>query len=213
MARIPWTSSGTFGPTPGTSPGNTHSNSKPGHRSPCRHGSTPSDSGDVRRPPRASARFTGDSAESSPIRCSPSRIRMPLCGIERAGPAAEDGWSLRTARCREPRGPWATGCRDCFPSLRPDAVDLKNRRFGNTPGRTRTCNPRFRRPMLYPLSYGCARPIVAVLWAGQRRPAVPGGDGGESVVYPFRWRFVRADGVGADTRESGPGRLAGTTWL
>jgi hypothetical protein len=34
-----------------------------------------------------------------------------------------------------------------------------NRIFQSTPGRTRTCNPRFWRPVLYQLSYG--RPVLA----------------------------------------------------
>ena len=71
-------------------------------------------------------------------------------------------------------------------TLHDKALELDQQGVSNTPGRTRTCNPRFRRPMLYPLSYGCVESIVAVLRAGQPQRAagaVPQPHGGDSVVY------------------------------
>gem|GEM_PF-3623987 len=37
----------------------------------------------------------------------------------------------------------------------------------NTPGRIRTCDPRFRKPMLYPLSYGCTSQNYIRSWWGK----------------------------------------------
>ena len=58
-----------------------------------------------------------------------------------------------------------------------------------TPGRIRTCDPRFRRPMLYPLSYGRMgqqRGISGCGW-GERRdsnPRSPGPQPGALTTWP-----------------------------
>ena len=45
----------------------------------------------------------------------------------------------------------------------------------STPGRTRTCNPRFRRPMLYPLSYGRVTWLSVYAVNGRPAPLSPTG--------------------------------------
>lgn len=65
--------------------------------------------------------------------------------------------------------------------------------------------------MLYPLSYGCVLPIVAVLRAGQppefqgRPPeALRRAGGRRDCRVSLRWRFARADGDGAVPADAGP---------
>jgi hypothetical protein len=69
------------------------------------------------------------------------------------------------------------------------------------PGRIRTCNPRLRRPVLYPLSYG--RNFDVIVWSGQQdlnlRPSAPKADALPDCAMP-RSLFRRASYAGAPCR-------------
>ncbi len=77
--------------------------------------------------------------------------------------------------------------------LRPPASRYSNACDHGAPGRIRTCNPRLRRPMLYPLSYG--RNLIEVIWSGQQdsnlRPSAPKADALPDCAMPRAIRTPR----------------------
>src|SRR5215471_15607153 len=81
------------------------------------------------------------------------------------------------------------------------------------PGRIRTCNPRLRRPVLYPLSYG--RYSFEVYWSGQQdlnlRPSAPKADALPDCAMPRACtqggHLIRPRAARREPRLERPGKL------